>query len=99
MGFAESPLSNVRITKRAERDLENLLKKDPVNFKRVWEDLRRYALGKLPQSPKPLKGFKPPLWQVESGDFRLFHTWDGSILWLRGVLKKPEQSKRFKALR
>lgn len=99
MGFVENLPPNVRITKRAERDLRILLKKDPSNFRRVWEDMKRYALGKLPQAPKVLKGFRPPLWQVDSGDFRIFHTWEGSLVWIRGVLRKPEQSRRLRGLR
>lgn len=99
MGFPESPLPNVRITKRAERDLRNLLKKDRDNLRKVWEDLKRYAQGRLPKAPKVLKGFKPSLWQIESGDFRIFHTWEGPILWVRGVLRKPDQARRIKGLR
>ncbi|MBI4051634.1 MAG: hypothetical protein HY400_03935 [Elusimicrobia bacterium] len=75
------------------------MKKDSANFKRVWEDLKRYALCKLPQAPKPLKGFSPPLWQIDSGDFRIFHIWEGAILWVRGVLRKSQQAKRIKGLR
>jgi mRNA-degrading endonuclease RelE of RelBE toxin-antitoxin system len=90
---------NVRITRRAERDLANLLRKDPANFRKVWEDLRKYAAGRLPQTPKALKGFKPLLWQIESGDFRIFHVWEESILWIRGVLRKSDQAKRIKGLR
>ncbi|MBI4248540.1 MAG: hypothetical protein HY611_03470 [Elusimicrobia bacterium] len=88
---------NARITARALKDLEKLLKRDPKNFARVWEDLKRLSQGALPQPPKSLKGFHPPLWQVDSGDFRIFHTWDGDILWIRGVPRKPEPAKRIRA--
>lgn len=90
---------NVRITARAQKDLGKLLKRDPQNFGRVWADLKRLARGALPQPPKSLKGFHPPLWQIDSGDFRVFHTWDGDILWIRGVLRKSEQAKRIKGSR
>lgn len=90
---------NIHITARAQKDLEKLLKKDRKNFDRVWADLKRLAQGTLPQSPKSLKGFHPPLWQIDSGDFRVFHTWDGDIFWIRGVLRKSEQAKRIKGLR
>ena len=99
MASADGPLANIRITKRAEKDLEKLLDKDPRNFRRIWGDLKRFAAKQLPQSPKPLKGFKPPLWQVESGDFRIFHGWEGKILWIRGVIRKSGQSKRIKGIR
>ena len=71
---------NVRITARARKDLVKLLKRDPRNFARVWADLKRLAQGALPQPPKSLKGFHPPLWQVDSGDFRVFHMGWGSPL-------------------
>ena len=99
MASAESPLSNVRLTKRAEKDLENLLKRDHRKFRRIWEDLNRFAAKQLPQLPKPLKGFKPPLWQVDSSDYRIFHSWEGNILWIRGVINKSGQAKRFKGIR
>lgn len=99
MAGPEDLLSKVRITRRAEKDLGHLLKREPANFKRVWEDIKRYAQGRLPQPPKALKGFQPPLWQFDSGDFRIFHTWEGSILWVRGVLRKSEQTKRLRGLR
>lgn len=99
MGLPESLPAHVRITGRAERDLAKLLKKDPQRFARVWEDLKRLANGTLPQRPKKLKGFIPPMWQLDSGEFRIFHTWEGPCLWIRGVLRKPEQSDRLRALR
>jgi len=99
MAFPDGPGRNVRITGRAERDLAALLRKDRRNFTRVWNDIRRYAEGKLPQAPKALKGFRPPLWQVDSGDFRIFHTWEESVLWIRGVLRKPEQARRIRGMR
>ena len=99
MGSLEPLSDHVRITARAECDLAKLLKKDPQRFARVWEDLRRLASGVLPQRPKKLKGFTPPMWQLDSGEFRIFHTWEGPLLWVRGVLRKPEQSDRLRALR
>ncbi len=99
MGGLEGKFSNVFLSRRAEKDLDHLRRVDPANFERVWEDPKRYALGRLPQSPKALKGFHPPLWQFDSGDFCIFHTWEGPILWVRGVLRKSDQSKRIRGLR
>ena len=99
MGSPEPLPAHVRITGRAERDLAKLLKKDPQRFARVWEDLKKLAGGTLPQRPKKLKGFTPPIWQLDSGEFRIFLTWEGPFLWIRGVLRKPEQSDRLRALR
>lgn len=90
---------HVRITARAQRDLESILKKDPINFLHVWEDIKRLTHQILPQRPKKLKGFEPPIWQVDSGDFRIFYTREEQLLWIRGVLRKPEQKHRFKAMR
>ena len=90
MGSPEPLPDQVRITTRAEHDLAKLLKKDPQHFSRVWDDLKKLAGGTLPQRPKKLKGFTPPIWQVDSGAFRIFHTWEGSLLWIRGVLRKTE---------
>ena len=99
MGSPEPLPDHVRITARAEHDLAKLLKKDPQRVARVWEDVKKLASGTLPQRPKKLKGFTPPMWQLDSGEFRIFHTWEGPILWIRGVLKKSEQSHRFRAMR
>jgi len=99
MASAEGSSAEIRITKRAEKDLEKLLKKDPKNFRRIWKDIKQFAVKQLPQRPKPLKGFTPPLWQVDSGDFRIFHSWEGTILWIRGVINKAEQAKRIRGIR
>jgi mRNA-degrading endonuclease RelE of RelBE toxin-antitoxin system len=99
MGSPEPLPDHVRITARAEHDLAKLLKKDPQRFARVWNDVKQLSKGTLPQRPKKLKGFTPPMWQLDSGEFRIFLTWEGPILWIRGVLRKTEQSQRFRALR
>ena len=99
MGSSEPWPPHVRITARAEHDLAKLLKKDPLRFTRVWGDLKKLTAGTLAQRPKKLKGFTPPLWQIDAGEFRIFCTWEGPLLWIRGVLKKTEQSHRFRALR
>ena len=90
---------HVRITARAQKDLEKLLKRDKVNFLRIWQNLKKLAHQNLPQGVKKLKGFEPPIWQADSGDFRIFHTLEGHILWIRGVLRKPEQKHRFRGMR
>ena len=99
MGLPEDLPAHARLTERAQRDLEDLLKKDPKNFHRVWEDLKRLAKGALPQRPKKLKGFAPPIWQLDSGDFRIFFTPAEEALWIRGVLSKPKQKKRLRTMR
>ncbi len=99
MGLPDDTLTHAHLTARAQRDLEGLLKNDRKKFDRIWQDLKRLVEGTLPQRPKKLKGFDPPIWQVESGDFRVFFTGTEGRLWIRGVLPKPEQKKRFRTMR
>lgn len=71
-----------------------------MNAKRVLADIVRLAEGYLPTSSiKKLKGFEPPLWEVDSGDFRIFHMYEEGVLWIRGVLRKTEQKNRLKSIR
>jgi mRNA-degrading endonuclease RelE of RelBE toxin-antitoxin system len=91
--------ANIRLTTRAQRDLD-ALDRDRAKKRRILDDIRRLAVGQLPPAAvKKLKGFDPPLWQADSGAFRIFHTWEQGTLWLRGILRKPEQQKRLRSLR
>ena len=91
--------ANVCLTTRAQRDLD-ALDRDSAKQRRILEDIRRLALGHLPQAAiKKLKGFDPPLWQADSGEFRIFYTWEQGVLWLRGILRKSDQQKRLRSLR
>lgn len=98
MELPEELPSYVRITARAQKDLEKILKKDRKNFSLIWGDLKKLANHILPQRPKKLKGFESPIWQVDSGDFRIFYTLANDSLWIRGVIRKPEQKHRFKSI-
>src|SRR3990167_9579959 len=97
MVFPEPLSAHVHITAKAQRDLENILRKDRKNFLRLWQDLKQFIAGTLPQKLKKLKGFEPPLWQVNSGDFRILYSREYPVLWIRGVLRKSEQKHRFRA--
>lgn len=99
MVLPEELPDHVRLTARAQKDLEKFIKKDRSNFIKIWQDLKKLAGRILPQRPKKLKGFQPPIWQVDSGDFRIFYTLENELLWIRGVLRKPEQKHRLRGMR
>ena len=99
MGLNNPIPANVSFTKRAVKDLTSIEKKDKVRFKRVWEDIKRFGYGKLPQPPKKLKGFQEAIWQIDSGAFRIFISYVQESIVIRGVLPKPDQKKRFQGMK
>ncbi len=96
MSGAAKPLELV-LTRHAERDL---LAIPSVLRERIKADLLRLAAGHLPpRQLKKLHGFSPALWQLTSGEFRVFYRRVGEQLVLFRVVHKPQQGKALRSLR
>ena len=87
-------LGELRYTRRSQRDLNRL---EGGNRRRILQDIERLFHRSIPTLQiKKLKGMTPPIWQLDSGAFRIFFRWEDSHLWILGVLRKPEQSRRLR---
>ena len=85
------------LTQRAERDLLHLAEEIR---QRVKADILRLAQGSLsPRQVKKLHGFFPAIWQLTSGEFRVFYRRIDEQLLLLRVVHKPDQLKALRALR
>ena len=99
MAFLPEGLSEgVVLLPSAAKDLEKLLKQNPVDFRHVWDDLVRLGQGSLPwQGRKKLKGIDA--FQFDSGRYRVVYSQKGPQWVIRAVFDKPSQKLRLKALR
>ena len=82
------PAAEIRYTRRCQRNLDSIPQPDRH---RVLRDIQRLFQHELPIAQlKKLKGFDPPVWQMDSGVFRAFYRWESENLWILGVLRKPQ---------
>ena len=96
MSGAPKPLEIV-LTHRAERDL--LAIQDEWR-QRIKTDILRLAEGQVPFSQlKKLQGFSPAIWQLTSGEFRVFYRRRADQLLIMRVVRKPQQLQVLRALR
>lgn len=95
MSDAAKPLELV-LTQHAERDLLAI----PSELRqRIKADLLRLAAGHIPLSQlKKLRGFVPALWQLTSGEFRVFYRRAGEQVLLLRVVRKPHQRQALRSL-
>lgn len=85
---------DIRYTRRAQRDLDALASSDR---QRILKDIQRLCRWDLPMTQlKKLKGFDPPVWQMDSGAFRVFYRWEAPHLWILGALRKPQAVHRLR---
>lgn len=85
------------LTRHAESDL---LRIEEAPRQQVKADILRLAKRGIPFAQlKKLRSFRPPVWQLTSGRFRiLYRREEGQLLILR-VVTKPEQKDLFRSLR
>lgn len=89
---------NVTIEPTAEKDLAKTFKKNPKEFKQIFEDIIRLGKGTLPPAGrKKLKVFDA--WQCDVGRFRIVYKPSGSRVYILALFSKSEQSKRFHGMR
>lgn len=85
------------LTRRAESDL---LQIEESSLHRVKADILRLAKREIPYAQlKKLRSFKPPVWQLTSGRFRILYRREEGCLLILRVVAKPEQQGLFRSLR
>lgn len=84
-------------SRHAERELLDI----PDEFRqRVKRDITALAQGTLPGGQvKKLHAFRPPVWQLTSGRFRVLFRREGECLYVLRVLAKPQQAAVFRTFR
>ena len=88
------PDGEIRYASRSQRDLDDLTPRDRAHILEDIELLFRYTVPTA--QIKKLKGLVPPVWQLDSGAFRIFFRREPPHLWILGVLRKPELSRRLR---
>ena len=96
MSGAPTPLELV-LTQKAERDLLRI----PTELRqRIKADILRLAEGYLSLGQlKKLHGFSPAIWQLTSGEFRVFYRRLAEQLLILRIVRKPQQLQVLRALR
>ncbi len=90
--------ANARLLARAERDLLDLLRRNPREALRVIEDIIRLARRDLPLGQvKKLPGMGVNR-ELSSGRFRVVHFWNNGRLFIVTVFPKKDQRKVFRHL-
>ena len=94
--MANEALEHVRLTRRAQRDLDRL---PDAERTRLIDDLVRLAERTLPGEIKPIASLPGKPLQTDAGRFRILHTWEGRVLWILTIFARPNQSRVFRSLR
>lgn len=85
------------LTGHAETDL---LRIDGPSRQRLKADILRLARREIPFAQlKKLRSFKPPVWQLTSGRFRVLYRREAEGLLILRVAAKSEQKDLFRSLR
>lgn len=87
---------HVRLTRRAQRDLEGI---PSAERSRLIHDLIRLAHRTLPGEIKPIASLPGKPLQADAGRFRILHQWEGQLLWILTVFARPHQRAVFRSLR
>ncbi len=89
---------NVLLLSSASKDLSRLLRRNPQEFYRVWNDLIRLGKGDLPpQGKKKLKSVHA--FQIDSGRYRMIYSLQESSYVIWAVFPKPQQRDVLRHLR
>ena len=85
------------LTRRAESDLLGI---EDISRQRVKADILRLAKREISFAQlKKLRNFKPPVWQLTSGRFRILYRREEGCLLILRVVAKPDQRDLFRSLR
>lgn len=94
--MANEARERLRLTRRAQRDLDHL---PPNEKKRLIDDLVRLADRTFPGEIKPITALPGKPLQADAGRFRILHVWRGQTLWILTVFARSAQSQVFRSLR
>lgn len=87
---------NVRLVRRAQRDLDAL---SGADRRRIVEDIVRLARRQLPGEVKRISTLPGKPLQADSGRFRILHLWQEEMLIVLAVFSRAAQRALFRAWR
>jgi len=87
----------VQMTQAAVDDLESI---HPVQREQILSAIKSLSTNPLPSGIriKKLKGFKPPLYRLRSGDFRILYRIQSNDVTIMNVLDRKDLEKIIKRL-
>ncbi len=90
--------ATVELLPSASNDLARILKRNPAEFSRLWDDLLRLGRGTLPpQGKKKLKTIDA--FQIDSGRYRIVYSRRDATYVVWAVFAKPDQQRYLKRFR
>ena len=92
----EQLAGNVRISRRGEKDLDDILDEDAA---RILEDVSRLAQGKFPGEIKRIASLPGRPLQADAGRFRILFRWNYNILEVIAIFPKSSQKQVFRSLK
>jgi mRNA interferase RelE/StbE len=94
-----SPLHfSVRLTRSAEGDLSQI----PIEIRRgILSDIRQLSSAPFPPRTqvRKLKGFKPPLYRLRTGDYRIIYRVEAGTVFIMRVIDRKELERIIKRLK
>lgn len=94
--MAGEALEQVRLVRRAQRDLDRLSSEERA---RLVEDILRLASRTFPGEVKKIAALPGKPFQADAGRFRILHVWEGPIVWVLAVFPRSQQGQVFRSLR
>jgi mRNA interferase RelE/StbE len=91
------PSFSIRLTRSAEDDLDRI----PGKIRRaILSDVQRLSGAPFPPGAhlKKLVGFKPPLYRMRTGDFRVLYRVEAEAVFLLRVIDRKELERAIKKL-
>jgi mRNA interferase RelE/StbE len=89
---------SVQLTASAEADLSQI----PVEIRKdILSDVRRLSSAPFPpeNQTKKLKGFKPPLYRLRTGDYRVIYRVGAGTVFIMRVINRKELERIIKRLK
>jgi mRNA interferase RelE/StbE len=89
---------SVQLTESAEDDLNHI----PIEIrKEILFDVQRLSSAPFPPGTqiKKLKGFKPPLYRLRAGDYRIIYRVEAGTVFIMRVINRKELERIIKRLK
>jgi mRNA interferase RelE/StbE len=89
---------SVRLTRSAEDDLNRI----PVEIRKdILSDVRQLSSAPFPSGTqiKKLRGFKPPLYRLRAGDYRIIYGVEAGTVFIMRIINRKELERIIKRLK
>lgn len=89
---------SVQLTGRAADDLDQI----PIEIRReILSDIRQLSSAPFPPGThvKKLKGFKPPLYRLRTGDYRIIYRVEARVIFIMRIINRKDLERIIKRLK